>query len=370
MYRIGLDARLAYYQQGGITQYIYQIIHEIARLESQNHYLILHSRRDPRDLTAAPTQQRVTCWTPAHHRLERLALAAELLPHRLDLLHSPDYIPPYSTGFRQVISVHDLTFLRYPQYMTAESLAYYAGHIHDAVRRADHILTDTEAIRTEIIDLLSVPPERVTAIPLGVHARFRPLDQEAIRGTLSRFSLTPGYILFVGTIEPRKNISGLLRAYARLRADLPDLPPLVLAGSRGWLYKDIFRTHDDLGLAGDTRWLHEFTAEDLPALYNGAAVFCLPSFYEGFGFPPLEAMACGVPVVVSNCSSLPEVVGEAGVLIDPNDVDSIADGLRRVLLDGEAAANLRERGLKRAALFQWSRTAGETLAIYRQVLEA
>ncbi len=370
MYRIGLDARLAYYQQGGITQYIYQIIDEIARLDSQNHYLILHSRRDPRNLTAAPTQRRITCWTPAHHPLERLALAAELLPHRLDLLHSPDYIPPLSTGFRQVISVHDLTFLRYPQYMTAESLAYYAGHIHKAACRADHILTDSQAIRAEIIDLLSVSSDRVTAIPLGVHARFRPLQQGDIRETLARFDLTPGYILFVGTIEPRKNITGLLHAYARLRADLPDLPQLVLVGSKGWLYEDIFRIHDDLGLAGHTRWLHEFTAEDLPALYNGAAVFCLPSFYEGFGFPPLEAMACGVPVVVSNCSSLPEVVGDAGILIDPGDADSIADGLRRVLLDGETAADLRGRGLERAALFQWSRTARETLAIYRQVLEA
>ncbi len=369
MARIGIDARLTHYRQGGISQYIYHLIREYAELESANDFLILHSRKDRRDLALAPNQSRISCWTPPHHRLERLALAVEIFPLRLDLLHSPDFIPPYNGSHRSVITVHDLTFLHYPEFLTTESRRYYNQQIESAVARADHILTDSEATRSDVLDMLHTPPHKVTTVLLGIGGEFHPVEEAAIKAFAAIHNLPRGYILFVGTFEPRKNLDGLLCAYAQLRADLKDAPPLVLAGQRGWLYEDLFALCEQLDLGSHVIWLENLPHMDLPALYSGASVLCLPSFYEGFGFPPLEAMACGTPTVVSNRASLPEIVGEAGLLCEPNDPDSIADAIRCVLTDSTLAKELRRRGLIQSATFSWRETAQQTLAIYRQVLE-
>ncbi len=368
MARIGIDARLTHYTQGGIAQYTQHIIDELGRIDSRNDYLILHSRKDPRNLAAAPNQRRIACWTPAHHRFERWALAAEVTSHRLDLLHSPDFIPPCCGRFKRVITVHDLSFLHYPQFLTADARRYYNGQIAWAVEHADHILADSEATRTDVIEMLGVPPARITTVPAAVSAHFRPVPPDEARAVVQPYGLEPGYILFLGTYEPRKNIGGLLRAYAALLTDLPDVPPLVLVGRRGWLYDDMFALAEALGLGERVRWVEDAEYRDFPAIYSAAAVLCMPSFYEGFGLPPLEAMACGTPVVVADRASLPEVVGEAGLMVEPESVESIADALRRVLTDPALAADLRERGLAQAVRFSWEHTARGVLAVYEQVL--
>jgi glycosyltransferase involved in cell wall biosynthesis len=368
MARIGIDARLTYYQQGGISQYIQYLIRELPHIDQTNRYLILHSRKDGRNLAEGANQRRAVCWTPAHHRLERLALAVEAFPRRLDLLHSPDFIPPYKVGYRSVITIHDLTFLHYPDFLTAESRRYYNGQIEAAVACADHIMTDSEATRIDVIDLLGVPPDKVTTVLLGLSEHFKPASDEEIERVRRVHQLSHEYILFVGTFEPRKNLAGLLRAYAQLRTDLKDAPALVIAGRRGWLYEEIFALSEELKHGAHLAWVENVPFGDLPALYSGAQVLCLPSFYEGFGFPPLEAMACGTPAVVADRASLPEVVGEAGVLVDPDDPASIAEGLRRVLADSDYAERLRQRGFKQAARFNWRETAQRVLSIYQQVL--
>jgi glycosyltransferase involved in cell wall biosynthesis len=369
MHRIGIDARLTYYRRGGITEYIEALIRELPALDTDNQYFILHSRKDARNLAAQPNQRRVICWTPAHHRIERLALGVETLPLRLDLLHSPDFIPPRGLH-RSAVTIHDLTFLHYPDFLTPESRRYYNDQIHAAVARADHIMTDSEATRRDVIDMLNVLPEKVTTVLLGISEHFHPATDSQMEAFIAQHNLTLGFILFVGTFEPRKNLAGLLRAYAQLRADLRDAPPFVIAGRRGWLDESIYELAASLKLGPHLRWLEDVPYTDLPALYSAASVLCLPSFYEGFGFPPLEAMACGTPAIVADRASLPEVVGEAGLLIDPERPASIADALCRVLTTSELAADLRARGFARAAEFQWRRTAQQVLTTYQNVLNA
>jgi glycosyltransferase involved in cell wall biosynthesis len=277
-------------------------------------------------------------------------------------------IPPQWGARRHVITIHDLHFLHYPQFMTAESLRHYRGQIEWAVQHADHTLVDSQATTNDLINLLNVPAEKITMHLLGVNEQFKLLPNADIRTHTARFNLPDTYILFVGTFEPRKNIPGLLDAYHILRGELPDAPPLVLAGRRGWLYQDIFAKVDALNLGDHVIWIEDAPWDDLPAIYNGARVFALPSYYEGFGLTALEAMACGTPPVVANRSSLPEVVGEAGLLVDPNDPADVAAALQQVLQDNDLHDRLREAGLARAATFTWRKTAEIALTTYQNLL--
>jgi glycosyltransferase involved in cell wall biosynthesis len=212
-----------------------------------------------------------------------------------------------------------------------------------------------------------VPDGKVTVVHLAADPAYRPLPGREVRQVLDRHDLAPGYVLFVGTLEPRKNLSGLLEAYGAVVDSRASVPPLVIVGGRGWLFKPVFERVEAMGLADRVCFLDRVPDGDLPALYNGAALLAIPSHYEGFGLPALEAMACGTPVVAADRASLPEVVGDAALLIDPDSPDSIAAALRHVLSDASVAARLREAGIARAACFSWARTAEETLAVYRRV---
>ncbi len=364
---IGIDARLLYYREGGIAAYTRHLVEALAALDTQTDYLVLHSRKDAHTLAPGANFRRANLWTPCHHRLERWALSAELLPLRLDLLHSPDFIPPQWGARRSVITVHDLNFLYYPQFLTAESRRYYNDQIARAVRQADHILADSEATKADLMRLLDTPPDKITVHPLGVEPRFKRLPEEDIEAARKTLGLPPEYILFVGTFEPRKNIPGLLEAYRYLRADLPDAPPLVLAGRQGWLTDDLTGLAHRLGLEACVQWQENPPPALMPALYNAASILVAPSFYEGFGLTVLEAMACGTPVVAADRSSLPEVAGEAAILVNPDDADSIADGLRRLLTDPVLWAEMSTAGLTRARQFTWQRTAEIVRQVYRQV---
>jgi glycosyltransferase involved in cell wall biosynthesis len=290
-------------------------------------------------------------------------------PLGLDLLHSPDFIPPAFGYRRSVITVHDLNFLYYPQFLTAESRRYYNGQIAWAVRRADHILADSHATKADLISMLNVAPEKITVVHLAADPACRPLTEAEARKIVAKYGLEPGYPLFVGTLEPRKNLPGLLQAYRLLRDARVTDGPLVLVGGKGWLYEDVFERVEALHLTEHVRFLHDVPDEDLPGLYSAAGVLTTPSFYEGFGLPALEAMGFGIPVVVSDRASLPEVVGEAGLLVNPDDPEDIARALGRVLTEEPLHARMRERGLTQAARFTWDKAARETLAVYREVLE-
>ncbi len=368
--RIGIDLRLNYYRPGGTVEYARQLLGELASLDSASNYFVVQHVRDRESLLPAPNFARANTFTPSHHRLERWLLGAELRRFRLDIMHYPDSIPAQGSARRCVIAVHDLHYLHFPQFMTESSRRYYAGQIRWAMSRADHILVPSQATRRDLVTLLDAPEDRITVHLLGVNARFRPAPPAEIAACRARHNLPSSYVLFVGTYEPRKNIPALLRAYALLRQTLPDLPPLVLAGRRGWLFEDTFRLAHDLGLDDCLLWRENFPAEDLPALYSGAIALALPSFYEGFGLTALEAMACGTPPIVSDRSSLPEVVGEAGLLVNPDDPESLADALRRLLEDTALREHLRLTGLERARQFTWRRTAEIVRSVYDRVMSS
>jgi glycosyltransferase involved in cell wall biosynthesis len=234
------------------------------------------------------------------------------------------------------------------------------------VRHAAAIIADSSATRTDIIARLKVDPSRIHVIPLGVSAHFSARDTgEARRRIGEALSIDAPYILALGTLEPRKNLTTVLNAYARLGSDAPIL---VLAGARGWKDSPVFEQVKRAGLSARVVFSGFVSDGLLPDLYAGARAFVYPSLYEGFGLPVLEAMACGVPVITSKTSSLPEVAGDAALLIDPTDVDELADAMQRVLSDASLSDELRKRGLRRASHFTWERTARETLDVYRIAL--
>jgi glycosyltransferase involved in cell wall biosynthesis len=379
--RIGFDARLVYYQQAGIGQYILQLLQGLARIsnpfqlpsrqnqvESAHELWVFRSRKAPA-LQLPPWVRQARLWTPSHHRFESTALIAELTGKRLALLHSPDFIPPFGGRFRSVITIHDLNFVHFPQFLTPESARYY-GQIHRAVERADHILTDSNWTRDDVINFLEASPERVTTVYLAAAPVYRPItDRREVRRAVQRYGLPPEFIIFVGTLEPRKNVPTLLKAFRQL-LDRGYRIHLAIVGRRGWLYEDVFSTVDELKLSESVHFMENVPDADLARLYNAARCLTLPSYYEGFGLPPLEAMACGTPVVVSDRSSLPEVVGDAGLLIDPDSPEDLSTALGDLLDDSALQASLSQRGLARSSEFSWAKAAHQTMAIYRNVLDS
>jgi glycosyltransferase involved in cell wall biosynthesis len=365
MQHIGIDARLTHYQRGGISMYTRRLVRALESLDNENRYTVFHSRQATESLVKR--FRHANLWTPCHHRLERIALSVELARFNLDLLHSPDFIPPLHGARRHIITVHDLNFLYYPQFLTAESRRYYNDQINAAVQQADHILADSAATCRDVVEKLNVPADKITVHMLGVDESFRPLPAEALEPYRQQLDLPPEYLLFVGTFEPRKNIAGLLRAYQLLLDQLPDAPPLVLAGNRGWLFDETVQQIAQMQLDKHILWRENVPQAALPALYNMASALVSPSFYEGFGFPAVEAMACGTVPIVSNRASLPEVVGDVGALVDPDDPTTIAAAIYRALTDSAWTTSVQAAGLARAAMFTWENTARITLSVYNAV---
>jgi len=363
---IGIDCRLPFYQMGGISRYTIHLIQALAAIDVENRYTIFHSRKDGRSyLPSAPNFQRQNLWTSCHHRWERPLLAAELLPHRLDVLHSPDFIPPLAGAKRFIITVHDLNFIFYPEFLTVDSLRYYRDQIGAAVAKADHISADSHATRQDLIEQVGATPEKISAIHLAANPLYeRPFPPDEIQATLRQYNLPAGFVLAVGTLEPRKNLPMLIRAYKQMMVETAVDIPLILVGGKGWIYDEIFAVIAALGLQGQVRHLSGLSDEQLGHLYHAAGVLVTPSTYEGFGLPALEAMHCGCPVIVSSCGSLPEVVGEAGILLAPDDESAWAEAMHQVLTDSVLRERLVANGRSQAATFTWEKTARATLALY------
>lgn len=283
------------------------------------------------------------------------------------VFHGPNYfLPDWAEG--GVVTVHDLSVFRYPEMHPAERRAHFERRFARSLAIAGHVITDSETVRQEVIDMLTVDPARVTAIPLGVDRIFHPRERDSIASALARFGLEPrGYALCVSTVEPRKRIRELLRAWALLPPAIRSRWPLMVTGGQGWLSDEVGQLMEEGQRAGWVRYLGFVPDDDLPALYAGAALFLYPSVYEGFGLPVAEAMASGVPVLVANASCLPEVTGGAAMLVEPDDADGFARGIEQALTDEGWREAACLRGLDVAAKYDWNACVRETVSVYGQV---
>ncbi|MBI5669845.1 MAG: glycosyltransferase family 4 protein [Chloroflexi bacterium] len=374
---IGIDYTPAYEQGGGIGRYVRELVAALSRLDTTTPYRLFVAGAHSAQLPPPPAGNfrwkptRLTpIWLARLWQRARLPLPVEAFVGPIKLYHATDFVlPPTLPSTRTLLTVHDLSFVRVPEAASTNLKAYLDQVVPRSVRAADHILADSQATKADLIELYHTPADKVTVLLSGVDTRFQPVDDAGVLlTTRSRYRLgAVPYIFSVGTVQPRKNYTRLIAALARLRAAGYDVH-LVIAGGRGWLEDPIYASIRDTGMSDYVHFIGFADEADLPALYSAAACIAFPSLYEGFGLPVLEAMACGTPVVTSNVSSLPEVAGDAALIINPYDVDELTDALRRLLDDSDLRQNLVERGQERARQFTWDASARHLRDIYTRLL--
>lgn len=373
--RITIDVSPAVHRHAGLGRYSHELLAALTALDHNNDYSAFYYATG-RDERLDPPIDRIPAkkiWLPAKPWRLSVLLAYFLrasmdswIPPS-DIFHATDHLlPPLKCA--TVFTIHDLIFRFFPEYHLPLNRWYLSLMLPRFMRRADAIIAVSENTKRDATRLLDISPDKIAVIHEGVNQSYRPItDPRQLGAVRAKYLLPQHFILYLGTIEPRKNLPTLVEAY-RLLLDRDRMTPtLVIAGRKGWLYRPVFDRVRDLGLDTQVLFTDYIESSDLPALMSAAELFVFPSLYEGFGLPPLEAMACGTPVICSNTSSMPEVVGDGGLLFNPRDVSACADAMERVLKDDNLRAGLRARGLSQAARFTWERTARETLKVYERV---
>jgi glycosyltransferase involved in cell wall biosynthesis len=376
--RVALNAWSLMSQQAGIAAYTRNLA--AAMLESDAVSLrLFYGYGWSKELRTAPLAgiESVKSWVrrvvPRPYALLRFAqqqcFSAGMQKKGCDLYHEPGFLP-FRFGGPTIITIHDLSPLRYPEAHPPQRVREFGERLPKAIAKASHIIVDAESVRTEVMQTFGVIADRIHAIHLGVAPHFRPRNAGETAAVRQRYQLEYGrYVLAVGTLEPRKNLMQAIDAYSLLPEVIRRTTPLVIAGMRGWLVKDLETRLRQLEARGEVRWLGFVPAEELPLLYSGASMLVYPSLYEGFGLPVLEAMASGIPVVTSNRSSLPEVAGDVGLLVDPEDTDGLSGCMLRLIEDKREAQQLGRLGIVRASQFTWMACAKKTIAIYQKTAQ-
>jgi glycosyltransferase involved in cell wall biosynthesis len=351
---------------GGIGRYTQELSRALRSNEACP--LILRAGSNGRDQDSVPLPG--ARLLPALLTLGQAEIAWQARRHRLKLIHDPTGTMPLAlAGSKKVSTIHDVIPFIFPETSTLLDRLIYRCWLPLATRRLDAVITVSRQSKVDIVRCLKLEEDKVTVIPIAAGRQFRVLEEAEVAPDLARYGVERPYILYVGSVEARKNLIRLLEAYAQLRR-WSSRWTLVIVGASSPKAERVHATVKRLNLSGAVHFPGYVADEDLPAIYNGADLLVFPSLYEGFGLPVLEAMACGTPVVTSNVSSLPEVAGEAALLVNPHNVEEIAGAMRRALEDADLAQALRQRGLDRARLFRWERTARETVEVYRRVLGA
>jgi glycosyltransferase involved in cell wall biosynthesis len=367
--RFSIDATAMPALLGGAGNYILRLVQGMNRLPGDHRIVVFAKPRDVERLGPwSPHVEPIVVDVrsrPARLVWEQIGLPAALRRHDVDVLHSPHYTLPVLGGrARRLVTFHDMIFFLFPQYHLRTKVLFFQAMIRAAARVADRIAVDSDSTGRDACRILGLDPSRVTTIRLAPDEDYRPVDDaDILRAVETRHGLRHPLILTVCTLEPRKNLPAAVRALARLRSAGIDAQ-LAVVGAKGWGFGPIFDEVRRLGVDEHVRFLGYAPREDLPALYSACDVFIYPSLYEGFGLPPLEAMACGAAVVVSNTSSLPEVVGDGGVQYDPEDEAALARAIADLIERPDERHAWRARALARAATFSWDATVRSTYDLY------
>lgn len=366
--KIGIEAERANLPNPtGVERYAAELIRNFARLDSTNEY-VLYFRTKPLPWFYDLPKNFTIKIIPFPKFWTQLRISWEMIRHPVDILFIAASALPLWHPKKSVVTVHDVAWKLYPQAFPRSMRNYLEWSTGFAVRNAKKVLAVSEATKKDLTKFYGAKPEKVTVIHLGLDKNFRSMSYEEVQPVLDKYGLVyQKYVLFLGTIQPRKNIIRLVEAFQKLRKQNHIEEKLAIFGVRGWLWEPILKTIKMAGIDGSIKYYDYASSEDLPYIIAGAKLLTLPALYEGFGLPPLEAMSSGVPVVVSNVSSLPEVAGEAGVLVDPNSVDSIAEGLLKVLMDTHLRQEMIFKGLERAKQFSWENTARKTLEVFENL---
>ena len=379
--RIGIDYTAAVRQGGGIGRYTRNLVRALSELDQENDYTLFVAggwgRGDglgpwPENfrIRSVPLSDR---WVHLLWQRLRLPVPVQAITGSLDLFHSPDFVLPPTGRTPTLLTIHDLSFLRVPEYYVPAFRRYLEGAVARAAGRADHILADSESTRQDIIELMPVQKERVTVLYPGVDPRFRPIrTQTVLDAVRERYALPDRFVLGLSTLQPRKNFAGLIEGFRRLvqaggnEPAVADLQ-LVIAGGKGWMVEETYAAVSKAEMEAHVHFAGFVDDDDLPALYNLSAAFAFPTWYEGFGLPVLEAMACGTPVVCADNSSLPEVAGQAALLVDAGDPDALAEALIQVLVKADLRARLAVAGPEQAMRFTWPAAAQQLLGVYQSL---
>lgn len=374
--RIGIDYTPAALQGAGIGRYTRGLVDALLPLLGGDDRVVLFVPRGelPFARKEWPVQVQF-CRLPLPERYQtilwhrlRLPLPVELWSGQLDLFHAPNFLlPPTRTG-KRLLTIHDLAFLVTPQYAYPPLQRFLSRAVPRSLATADHILADSQASKEDTVRLFGIAPERVTVVGAGVEARFRPLSAEQCLEVRQKYQLNWPFVLSLSTLEPRKNFDSLIRAFAAAKRKAGFPHHLVIGGGKGWLYESIFNEVKHQQAESFVHFLGFVSDSDLPALYNLADLFAFPSHYEGFGIPVLEAMACATAVVCSDTSSLPEIAGDAALLVPTDNEPALIAALAHLLTDPDSRHRLALRGPQQAAHFTWDAAARRLLEVYLAIL--
>ena len=373
--RIMIDARSVDARQSGVGNYVTHLIRGLKEIDKKNHYILMVTEKQKGGMseTFSSFENYTVPFSNENHILgdawEFWVLPRLLRKYAIDLFHGPAFLaPPFQNGFKSVTTIHDLVAFHHPKTIPAKYAIYMRFLIRMMIKKTRGIITDTACIKGEIIDFFNIDPSRIFTVPIAVSEQFRPIkDQELIAQVKKRYGIQRRYFLYVGNIEPRKNLSRLFLACDSIREKLSRDFQLVVTGKKGWLYREIFETLAGTAFRDNIVFTQYVKKTDIPILYNGADFFVFPSIYEGFGLPILEAMRCGTPVITSSVSSMPEVAGDAALFVDPFKISDIAEKILSLAFDESLQKALRNKGFKQAAKFSWERTAQLTQQVYEAI---